>query len=145
MSRRSAGAAATAPAAATQAGGEKHHQHQPESGYVSTTARGPAQKKMPAQHATARRQPTQTMRSRHKLEVPDSNVRCRGRHSHLEVAPDPLTVTEVGLSEQAMCALAEADLQARPTVPLKPATDSRTICEVAGCPGAEAVAETPKL
>ena len=61
----------------------------------------------------------------------------------IAVAPDALAVTEVGLMEQVICALAEDGWQVRSTVPLKPAIDVTVICDVACWPGAEAVADKP--
>ena len=61
----------------------------------------------------------------------------------IAVAPDALAVTEVGLMEQVICALAEDGWQVRPTVPLKPAIDVTVICDVACWPGAEAAADKP--
>ena len=79
-----------------------------------------------------------------EAEVPDTTCAAVVDMVIVEVAPVPLTVTEVGLSEQVICALAEADLHVRSTVPLKPATDSRTICEVAGCPGSRSGCREPR-
>ncbi len=59
------------------------------------------------------------------------------------VALGPLTVTEVGLMAQVICALAEEGWQVRLTAPVNPAIGSTVICDVACWPGAEAVADRP--
>ncbi len=105
---------------------------------------GPPAKKMPANSTLlpAASQPRPCGRA--DAEVPDKTCGAVVDIVIVDVPPVVLTVTDAGLSEQLICALAEAALHVRATVPLKPAIDSRTICEVAGCPGADAVAENPE-
>ena len=50
-------------------------------------------------------------------------------------------MTELGLIVQVMFAVVDVGAQVRLTLSVKPAADSRTIFDVACCPGDETVAE----